>query len=266
MATCECFVNPAGARPEELATCEQNAEARGAVIVDQCPPPGEPVATPPHCAAEGAGCTLSELTSGELTGCCIGTVCKPDGGGHSSCHAASEGELALSVACEHAVRAPFPAPVPELRTTELVTSLGTAQLRPSAITANSGIATAGCLVSFEVTYGIEKCGFSLSVDTVNGRRVVRSMVGSLSGCAGMALDPNTPNAADFAVSEPPITIAFDGFGCGSNDRALNDCLAGVFDFRLDGALSPTLSLVDQHLRFEGAACSIYDYRDVVCPG
>lgn len=263
---CSCVMNTPGLRPEERPDCAANAELFGGKAVEQCPPPGEAI-VPGVCAAEGLSCSLPDpRTSSVLIGCCAGLVCKGDASSAPTCRSATAPELVFSSACEHDAASGLSAARTVLTTRTLDTSLGTVELADSIHSVSVGIARAGCLVSFEVSFGTTSCGLSLRVDAIGDRFVTREVSGDLSGCVGFEGDPSLPPAGRIvAVSEPPVGFSFDGFLCGLTDVESRGCMAGVFDFRIDGELAPSLTLRDQHLRFEGTACASRDAREAVCP-
>ncbi|HET7538732.1 MAG TPA: hypothetical protein VFK05_02635 [Polyangiaceae bacterium] len=267
-ADCFCVMNSEFLHPDELPPCEDWAGETG-VVVDQCPPPGEPRTNVTQCAAAGEGCTVAELEQSKELGCCEGNVCKRDDQGRAVCTEASDAERALSSKCEHVARnSTGVSDQPKLLNTELKTSVGTIELSPYPI-AFSRVSDLGCLVTTEFHLDNGQCQFGFDAEVRDGKLAIRLISADLADCPGFEGDPSDDQAGHIADSHPPATLSFEGFSCGSNQYHHNECVAGTWDLHLDGEFLPTTRLApedprpstvrisDQHLRFEGVSCGSY---------
>jgi hypothetical protein len=219
---------------------------------------------------------VPELKASKHYGCCEGSVCKRNEAGHAECTPATEAEHELSVECEHARRnSGAGSGNPRLVTATLQTSLGTVELPRTSISIN-GVSESGCLITFQVRLGASQCTLGVNVAPVNGHLEVLSISGNLTGCPGFEGDTSDSLVGRLNHSSPPATLAFTGFSCGSSYIYRNDCVAGTFDLHLDGEFAstrfpeldsppPTMAILDQHVRFEGVACSTTEYPVTECP-
>ncbi len=276
-ATCNCMMNPDSLEPDELTSCADLAGATG-VVVDQCPPSGEPTTDVTRCAAISEGCTIAELTRQGQQGCCDGSVCKRNARGQAVCTEANDAERALSLKCEHAARDPLSGSrQPKLLTQELQTSVGTLEL-PTQLLAFSGVSGQGCLGMTEFHLGYGECRLDFRVDVAEHQFVVRSLTGDLAGCPGFEADGSDSLVGQIVTSDPQATFSFDGFSCGTTKLHPNDCVAGTFDLHLDGEFqstksgdteeppTPSMRISDQHLRFEGVTCTTFSgYSECPAP-
>ncbi len=229
-SSCECT---------ESVSCDAEVASRpGVAAVDQCPPS---TAVAGACASEGENCRPTYLRSQGLEGCCPGAFCDLGAGVVPVCRSGSEEELARARECSAAANA---GPL-DRRGVELVGPLVTSSGNIDFDTVpfffvNSG--PNGCITSIEAT--IDRAdtdlGCSLRITAgpnvdPDGNFIIRELTFSARDCATA---PDGLKDSYFADGPEQIdgVATFQGLACDGGLGIESYCVAGRFEFRVNGTI------------------------------
>jgi len=251
-ATCECLASSG-------TSCDAEAKSRrGAQVVNQCPPEGEAPGATKACAANGENCRQQYLDAIALSGCCIGTVCKPNADEVPVCQTATADEQALARSCSAVAKSSQEMNHLELANPVLHTSVGDVTLPPPS-SEILGVGPGGCLNSLDVMLSDRSssgnCNLQLSAQLSGGKLVASTVFGFVGGCDGYAGSDMSPTAGFVqGDSKPAASFSFAGLACDANLIIESYCDAGTFDFHLNGTIGE-VSFVDQHITLTGTICN-----------
>jgi hypothetical protein len=243
LATCECF--------DTDAACDAEAQSRpGTTVVPSCPPAGEFELA--ACAALGENCRWSYLQSNELAGCCAGTLCRLNAEQVPVCEAGTDEEIARWDECQRGGREPANRKL-ELLTPTLATNRGDISFDEVRFS-SAKHGPNGCLNGFEVTLegASGACELRLGAEMVEGRLQTVSLAGSLRGCPGFEADASA-GLPGYVASGAPSDFTFEGLACNAYLVIESYCVAGTFDFRLDGEYG-NVEFDDQYVSLRGVIC------------
>ena len=245
-AQCECVT--------AVSCSEEQKSRKGSTVVSQCPPPGEGPNANKACAASGENCSRSYIQSKDLTGCCDGTVCKPNDADVLVCQAASAEEQAMARQCALVARSSRQSLT--VRTLVLKSSQGDLQV-PTAVAHVATLSgTKGCLSSLEITLGKDNCLLELDAEVISGKLRAKSLRGEVKDCVGFTGDRSKVLAGLLANTDTQTNdFSFTGLSCdGGNVVQDLACETGTFDFQIDATINE-ITFEDQHLILEGTTCA-----------
>jgi hypothetical protein len=240
-ATCTCLTT--------FSDCDAEAKSRrNTAVVRQCPPPGE--GPQGQCAVDGENCRHSYLEQNELSGCCEGSVCKVNSAGVPVCQAASDDELVYGKQCKAAQRSPEHYEL-ELLTTSISTSAGDVTL-PEVDDAYLSVGPGGCVLGLTIELGSGGCQIVLEVESQESGLVLTDVRGSLAACEGA--DTGASGSLDSNGEPLAALVALDTLTCDGGSFVESYCVAGNFEFRVDGLVGDVL-FDDQRIVVSGGVCS-----------
>lgn len=251
-AECVCF--------DTEASCDAEAASRrNTTAVSECPPPGAVERVSPACAAIGENCRGSYLEQNELSGCCPGTICRPNDEQVPVCAVATEEEIQRAAECRQAARGTDSL---ELLTPTLRTDAGDITLSGvGLVDARTG--PSGCLNALLLFLGDigSGCALEFRVELVGGTLMTTAVSGEISNCPGYIADP-TEFLSGYVGGEASLAFSFEGLACEAGQSAETYCLSGKYDFQLAGTFG-TVTFEDQRVGVSGATCA--HAGDAVCP-
>jgi hypothetical protein len=225
---------------------------RRASVVAQCPPPAE--VEPGPCAKAGENCRYDYLHQHKLDGCCAGSICSANADHIPVCQAASEEDVALSKQCTKVARSGS-IHTTTVTTPSILTNDG--EFRLDMLTfAFYGAGPGGCLNALDLTFASSSsssCNLELQAELRDGRLTPISAVGFFSKCPGYTGPAYSGFFSETNAANIPFELTFTGLACDGNLVFESYCVAGSFDWHLQGTVG-NVTFEDQHLVANGVLC------------
>lgn len=221
---------------------------------------------PLACAANGESCSVTDLMTRSLSGCCDGLVCKLDAAGTAACQSGTPEEIALAARCVAWGRQSFMIDQP------LLSDQGELPFRNAwNVSLEHERDGEVSMVSMTLNNGSSNdCSLVLEAGPERdamGNLVMTSLTISLIEQAGCPSFPAAIERHRFSTiggGDVVGSVLVDGFSCEKPTRG-GYCYAGVLEIRLNGTLNATvvsgadpterISFLDASMRLDGNDCT-----------